>query len=95
MCICASQCVSLLFHAVTLHWQSFRGGIRCNIQSLMCVENLWKLVFNGSGAVRTLPFELRVIHLVTRPSGPAYLSPLQAPLTLSTRPRLAKPLQSG
>ena len=31
----------------------------------MCVEHLWKLVFNGSGAVRTLRFVLRVIHLVT------------------------------
>ena len=31
----------------------------------MCVEHLSKLVFNGSGAVRTLRFVLRVIHLVT------------------------------
>ena len=66
MRICASQCVSLLYHPVTLYWQSFWGGIHCNIQSLMCVEHLWKLVFNGSWAVRTLPFVLRVIHLVTR-----------------------------
>ena len=32
----------------------------------MCVEHLLKLVFNGSGAVRTLRFVLRVIQLVTR-----------------------------
>ena len=69
MRICASQCVSLLFHPVTLYWQSFRGGIHCNIQRLICVEHLWKLVLNGSGAVRTLPFVLRVIHLVTRICG--------------------------
>ena len=31
----------------------------------MSVEHLWKLVLNRSGAVRTLPFVLRVIHLVT------------------------------
>ena len=69
MHICASQCVSLLFHLVTFHWQSFRGGIHWNIQSLVCVEHLWELVFNGSGAVRTLPFVLRVIHLVTHICG--------------------------
>ena len=67
--ICASKCVSLLFYPVTLYWQSFRGGIHCNIPSLMCVEPLWKLVFNGSGAVRTQPFVLRVIHLVKRICG--------------------------
>ena len=66
---CASQCVSLLFYPVTLYWQSFRGGIHCNIQSLMCVEHLWKVVVNGTGAVRTLRFVLRVIHLVTRICG--------------------------
>ena len=66
---CASQCVSLLFYPVTLYWQSFVGGIHCNIQSLMCVEHFWKLVVNRSGAVRTLPFVLRVIHLVTHICG--------------------------
>ena len=35
----------------------------------MCVEHFWKLVFNGSGAVRTLRFALRVIHFVTRICG--------------------------
>ena len=35
----------------------------------MCVEHLWRLVFNGSGAVLTLPCVLRVIHLVTRICG--------------------------
>ena len=69
MRICASQGVSLLFYPITLYWQSFPGVRHCNIRSLMCVEHLWKLVFNGSGAVRTLPFVLRVIHLVTRICG--------------------------
>ena len=53
MRICASQCVSLLFHPVTLYWQSFLGGIHCNIQSLMCVEHLWKLVVNIGGCENT------------------------------------------
>ena len=69
MRICGSPCVSLLLYPVTLYWQSLQGGIHCNIQSLMCVEHLWKLVFHGSRAVRTLRFVLRVIHLVTRISG--------------------------
>ena len=69
MRICASQCVSLLLFPVTLFWQSFLEGIQCNMQSLMCVEHFWKFVFNGSGAVITLPFVLHVIHLVTRICG--------------------------
>ena len=69
MRICASQCVSLLSYPVTVYWHSLRGGIHCNIQGLMCVEQFWKVVFNGSGALRTLLFVLRVIHLVTRICG--------------------------
>ena len=65
MRICASQCVSLLIYPVTLYWQSFPGGIHCNIQSLMYVDHFWKFHFNGSGVVRTLHFLLRVIHLAT------------------------------
>ena len=35
----------------------------------MCVERFWNFDFNGCGAVRTLHFVLRVIHLVTRVCG--------------------------
>ena len=31
----------------------------------MSIEHFWKFHFNGSGAVGTLHFVLRVIHLVT------------------------------
>ena len=31
----------------------------------MCVEHFWSFDFHGSGAVRTLHFVLRVMHLVT------------------------------
>ena len=49
MRIHASQCLSLLLYPVTLYWQSFWGGIRCNIDSFMCVQHWRRFVFNGSG----------------------------------------------
>ena len=75
MRICASQCVSLLFHPVGLYSQSFWQGIQCNIQSLLCVQLFGKFAFNESGAVRALHLLLRVIHLLTRICGPEGVSP--------------------